>query len=365
VLEQVTRHPGIAAGSEDKDPRARRRGIVILAACLCFGVSLWAICAGAISISFQDVIAVILEKAGETDQTGTNAIVIWHLRIPRVLLGLLVGGTLSVSGVLLQGLFRNPLADPGLIGVSAGAAFGAVCVLIFAGIFFPAAEWMQDIRFLPLAAFAGALGTAVIIYRIGTSSGATSVASLLLAGIAVNALVSSLIGLATFLATDIQLRTLSFWTLGSLGGAAWKQLAIASPLCGVVLVLAPRFGQALNAAALGEREAAHLGFDMQRVKWGVIILTTLGVGTCVAFSGMIGFVALIVPHLCRFLVGADHRWLIPCSAFAGASMLVLSDVLARTCAAPAELPIGILTSAAGGPFFLWLLVNANRRARVP
>jgi iron complex transport system permease protein len=143
--------------------------------------------------------------------------------------------------VLLQGLFRNPLADPGLIGVSAGAAFGAVCVLIFAGLFFPAAEWMQDIRLLPLAAFAGAMGTAMIIYKIGTAAGATSVASLLLAGIAVNALVTSVIGFANFVATDVQMRTLSFWTLGSLGGAAWKQLAVAAPLCAIVLGFAPRF----------------------------------------------------------------------------------------------------------------------------
>lgn len=288
--------------------------------------------------------------------------VLWQLRAPRVLLGCLVGASLAVAGALLQGLFRNPLADPGLIGISSGAAFGATFVLVVGAVIWPGVQALSDQRFLPLAAFAGALIVTLLVQRLATSGGYTAAATLLLAGIAINALVGSFLGFATYLATDAQLRTLSFWMLGSLGTASWQTVAIAAPFCGVLVLLAPRWAMALNAMALGEAEARHLGFSVQRVKVMLIVLTAVGVGISVAFTGIIGFVGLVVPHIVRLGMGPDHRWVIPGSALLGALLLVASDTVARTIFAPAELPIGVLTSAFGAPFFLYMLFRQRRAA---
>lgn len=318
---------------------------------------------GAKDIPPGEVVSILWNKiSGQGgNPTGVEG-VIWQIRIPRVLLAILVGSALSVAGGLMQGLFRNPLAEPALIGVSSGAALGAVFVIVLGGILFPNAQWVSDLRFLPIAAFAGALAVTFFIQRLTTTSGYTAVATLLLAGVAVNALVGAVIGLCTFLASDAQLRSLTFWTLGSLGAASWTTVAFAAPFCLGLVLVAPFFAQALNAMALGEAEASHLGFSVEKVKTFLIIISAAGVGACVAFTGIIGFVGLVIPHLIRLWIGPNHRYLLPGSALLGALLLTAADTAARTIAAPAELPIGILTAAVGGPFFLFMLLRQRKRA---
>jgi len=288
--------------------------------------------------------------------------VLWQLRIPRVLLAILIGGALAVAGALLQGLFRNPLADPTLIGSASGGALGAVFVIVIAAKVLPHVPLASDLRMLPLAAFLGALVVTWLVRRLSATEGYTAVATLLLVGVALNALTNALIGLATYLATDAQLRTLSFWTLGSLGAADWKVVSLAAPFCLALILLAPLWAGALNVFALGEAEAAHLGFNVEKTKTILVILTAAGVGASVAFTGIILFVGLVVPHMVRLAIGPDHRWLIPCSVLLGATLMVAADTAARTVVAPAELPIGILTATIGAPFFLFMLLRQRRKA---
>lgn len=337
----------------------RGRGFVFLV----LAVALIIVCVGSVTIGalhipLQDVLRAF--SGGAIEPQYHN--VLWHLRLPRVLLGCLVGGALSVAGALVQGLFRNPLADPALIGASSGGALGAVFVIVIGGHFFPNIPILSDLRLLPFAAFAGALMVTLFVQRMADSGGYTAVATLLLVGVAINALAQALIGLATYLATDAQLRTLSFWTLGSLGAADWNVLALCAPFCLILILVAPFWAKVLNALALGEAEAGHLGFSVERAKKLIIIATAAGVGASVAFTGIILFVGLVVPHLIRLTIGPDHRWLLPASGMLGAIILVSADTVGRTVVAPAELPIGILTAALGAPFFLFMLLRQRRSA---
>jgi iron complex transport system permease protein len=241
-----------------------------------------------------------------------------------------------------------------LVGVSSGAALGAV-VMIVLGERLVFLDFLRGPYLIPAAALLGAWMVTWLILQLGSSHGATSVATLLLAGIAINAFAGAIIGLCTFLASDSQLRSLNFWMLGSLGAASWSNLLLTLPFCLILLIVAPGTARALNALSLGEAESAHLGFQPERLKMGIILLTSVGVGGCVAQTGMIGFVGLVVPHLLRLTIGPDHRWLLPCSAVLGAGLLVIADTLARTVVAPAEMPIGIITAAVGAPFFMMLL----------
>ncbi len=320
-------------------------GALVLAALASMGL-------GAVSLRPDQVLSAL--GLGPMDPA---AAVVWHLRVPRILLAICVGASLSVAGALMQGLFRNPLADPGLVGVSSGAALGAVAIIVLGGTFFPGLPVLSDLRLLPFAAFLGALGVAFLIHALALTSGYTAVATLLLAGIAVNALVGAVIGFATFVADDAQLRSVAFWSLGSLGGASWESLAMAAPFCLGLVIVAPLFAHALNALSLGEAEAGHLGFSVEWTKRLAIAATAAGIGGAVAFTGIIGFVGLVVPHLVRLWIGPDHTRLIPLSALLGALVLLIADTAARTVAAPAELPIGILTAAFGAPFFLMLLLH--------
>lgn len=335
-----------------------RLAVAVVLAVLLLLVGIGSLCVGALEIPLTEVLAVFFGQSGEARYES----VLWNLRFPRVLLGMLVGGALAVAGALMQGLFRNPLADPALIGASSGGALGAVFIIVIGASLFPGVPLFSDLRVLPFAAFAGALAVTWLVQRMAASGGYTAVATLLLVGVAVNALTSAVIGLATYLATDAQLRTLSFWTLGSLGAADWQIVGLAAPFCLGLIVLAPFWAGALNALALGEAEAGHLGFRVEKIKVILITLTAAGVGASVAFTGIILFVGLVVPHLVRSLIGPDHRRLIPCSGLMGALILVGSDTLARTVVAPAELPIGILTAGFGSPFFLYMLLRQRRKA---
>jgi len=274
-----------------------------------------------------------------------------------VVLGCLVGNALGVSGTALQGLFRNPLADPGLLGIASGAALAAVAVIVLGDELGLAR--LMGLYALPVAAFLGGLGVTLLIYRLAQGQEGT-VAGLLLAGIALNAVAGAATGLVIYFADDDELRTLTFWGMGSLGGATWHAVAVALPFLALALGPLPRLATALNALLLGETEAAGLGIDVERVKRRIVLCVALAVGASVALTGVIGFVGLVVPHVLRLMLGADHRYLLPGAALLGAALLVGADLCARTLIAPAELPIGILTSLVGGPFFIWLLVRERR-----
>lgn len=281
------------------------------------------------------------------------------IRLPRVLLAALAGACLASCGAVMQGLFRNPLADPSLIGVSSGASVGASCVIFFggtsvigSGIGLPA---------IVVGAFVGGLLATSIVYRLATSVTGTSVATMLLAGIAITALSGAITSLFSFFADNEMLRRISLWQMGNLDGADWPR-ALSMGLLAIPLILVlPREGQALNAMLLGESEARHLGVDVETMKRRLILLTALGVGVAVAVSGVVAFVGLIVPHLVRLMIGPDHRYLIPGSAILGAVLLLLADTAARTLMSPAELPTGVITALLGAPFFVGLLLQQRKR----
>ncbi len=288
----------------------------------------------------------LLASAPQGDEEIMWRNVLLQVRLPRVLLAVVVGAGLAVSGAAIQALFRNPLAEPGLIGVSLGGATGAVAAIVLGA---------PGLLVIAPAAFVGSLAATGLAYRLG--SGQPGVAGVLLAGIAINATCASLIGLFTFQANDAQLRSLTFWNLGSLAGADWLQLLALAPWTLLLCWLLLREWRAMNALLLGEREAQHLGFALRRLRRRLVVLVALMVGPLVAVSGTIGFVGLVVPHLVRLTLGADHRRLLPATVVAGAIALTLADWLARIVVVPAELPIGIVTSLVGAPFLLWLLTR--------
>lgn len=316
---------------------------------------------GPVSLPLGDTLRALARLCGlpvSGDGLGQAELIVGQIRLPRTLLGVATGGVLALAGVAMQGLFRNPLADPGLIGVSSGAALGAAIAIVFGASIGGLPDAFAP-YLLSACAFAGGLAVTALVYRLGRHNGQTSVATMLLAGIALTALAGALIGLFTYLADDATLRTLTFWNLGSLNGASYPRLW---PLLLITLLVAswlPRRVDALNALLLGESEARHLGFDVERLKVELILCTALGVGAAVAAAGMIGFIGLVVPHLLRLIVGPDHRVLLPASMFGGAILLLLADLVARLALAPAELPIGIVTALIGAPFFLFLLIRGR------
>ena len=291
-----------------------------------------------------------------TDQINT---ILFDIRLSRICLAFLIGAILAISGAVMQGLFRNPLAAPSLIGVSSGASVGASIVIVLTG------AWLQTnavlgLSVVALGAFIGSFLITLLVFRLSTSSLSTSVTTMLLAGIAISALGGAVNSLLSYFADNEMLRQISIWQMGNLSTANWTRVSIVAVVAVVVLILFPRESKSLNALLLGESEARHLGIDVQRVKKKLILLTTLGIGTAVAVAGMIGFVGLIVPHIVRLLIGPDHRWLLPVSALAGGILLLIADTLARVIIAPVELPAGILTAILGAPFFIMLLIQQRR-----
>lgn len=343
--------------------RAKRAWLLPILTMLLIAVVLLAVGIGAVQIAPDQVVAILLRQIGIDAGTPFEArqeSVLMVIRLPRVVAGVLIGAALAVSGAMIQGLFRNPLADPGLIGISSGSALAAAVTIVLGSTVLSGAQAVLGDWMLPIAAFGGGIATTLLIYRLASGGGRTSVTTLLLAGIAVNALTGALIGLLTITATDDQLRDLTFWSLGSLGRASWTLIGITLPFMMIALLPLPFLGRALNAFLLGEDEAAHIGVDVERVKIAVVVLVALGVGAGVAMAGSIGFIGLVVPHLLRLVAGPDHRYLLPGSALLGAALLVGADLLARTIAIPAEVPIGIVTALVGAPFFFWLLLSERR-----
>ena len=337
------------------------RPLFLLLGCLLLLVVWLSLALGPVSLPLGDTLRALGHLLGlpvADAGLGQAELIVGQIRLPRTLLGIATGGVLALAGVAMQGLFRNPLADPGLIGVSSGAALGAAIAIVFGASVGGLPEALAP-YLLSASAFAGGLLVTALVYRLGRHNGQTSVATMLLAGVALTALAGALIGLFTYLADDATLRTLTFWNLGSLNGASYPRLW---PLLLIALLVAcwlPRRVNALNALLLGESEARHLGFDVERLKVELILCTALGVGAAVAAAGMIGFIGLVVPHLLRLIVGPDHRVLLPASMLGGAILLLLADLVARLALAPAELPIGIVTALIGAPFFLYLLIRGR------
>lgn len=342
--------PPSAAEHARLELQRRRRHVrlrlALLAAALPLAMAA-AVAIGAVHFTPAELWALL--AGGADPAEPVREAIFWNIRLPRVVFAALVGAALSFAGTGVQGLFRNPLADPGLIGVSAGAAAGAVlCFLLgWQGLW---AGWL-----LPLMAFAASLLAVLLLRAFNTGFESGGTAKLILAGVALNALLGSFLGLALFSASDSALRSMTFWTLGGCGGATWAQNAVLGVFLvagGFVLV---RHARALDALQLGEAQASHLGVPIRRVRTAIIVASALLVGAATAFAGIIGFIGLVAPHMARLLLGGLHRRVFPGAALIGATLLVLADLGARTLVAPAELAVGIITAAVGAPFFLWLL----------
>src|SRR5262245_30740229 len=312
---------------------------------------------GAAGIPLHRLAAAMGLIHGDPALVDRDWLVLWSIRLPRIALTLIVGGLLAASGALLQGMFRNPLADPALVGVSWGAAFASAAMIVVGDRYFVAAGAALPVEVLPLAAFGGALAATMILYRIATHEGRTSVAMFLLGGLAIAALANAGLGLLVFLADDRQLRDINFWLLGSLGGATWGKVGATVPFLAAIAIAMPFIARGLDLLVLGETEAFHAGIAVERLKRICIVLVAAATGAAVSVSGVTGFVGLVVPHLLRLVIGPSHRLLLPASVVLGAALLVVADTFARTLAAPAELPIGIVTATIGAPFFLYLLLR--------
>lgn len=328
--------------------------LLLVAALVIVGILSMSI--GAARISPGRIAAALFSAGGHGATATRDQLILLSIRLPRIVMAAIVGALLAAAGTVMQGLFRNPLADPALVGVSGGAGLAAAAVIVVGDKALPGAV-MNSPLLLPCAASLGALATTWLLYRIATSAGRTSIATMLLAGLALGALAGAGTGLLVFLADDRQLRDITFWMLGSLAGATWPKIMAIAPFLALFLLSSVFIGRALDLLVLGEAEAFHMGIAVERLKRFLIVLVAAAAGAAVSVSGVIGFVGIIVPHLLRLLIGPGHRLLLPASACCGAVLLIAADTVARTVAAPAELPIGIVTAVLGAPFFLVLLLR--------
>ncbi|WGV98626.1 iron ABC transporter permease [Vibrio sp. YMD68] len=317
---------------------------------------------GPMNISLLDSLHALIPASLRSVEIPAHiTLVIQQIRLPRTLLAIAVGAILALCGTVMQGLFRNPLADPGIIGVSAGASLGAALAIVLFGSLAQSHPQLLLFGTVPVFSFIGGALTTVIVYRLGTGANGTSVTMMLLAGVAIGALAGSGLGLMNYYADDQALRDLSLWTMGSLAGANWGALILAFSTLVALFILFYRNAEPLNALLLGEAEAKHMGIEVQKLKRQLILLTAAGVGVTVALAGMIGFIGLIVPHLGRMLIGPNHKSLLPIAMLIGALLLLIADMIARTAVAPLDMPVGIVTALIGAPFFIWLLIKQRGR----
>lgn len=321
----------------------------------------WSSTQGAYALGWADLWTALREALGGTANPRPETLVLKRIRLPRLLLGVLAGAGLGLAGALMQGLFRNPLADPGLIGVSSGAALAAGITIVLGGLWFPALPRALGSWTLVLMAFAGGMAVTALIVALARSQGGTRVALLLLAGVAVNALAMAGMGYLAFVSTDEQLRNVQMWMLGSLGGARWSAVAVVALAVALALAMGLRLARALNALALGEAQATLLGAPVERAKRQAVACAALAVGAVTATTGIIGFIGLIAPHWVRLVAGPDHRVVLPGSALLGAALVLAADAVARTAVQPAELPLGVLTACLGAPLFLAMLLRWRGR----
>jgi iron complex transport system permease protein len=328
-----------------------RPGLIILA---CWVLLLFSILSatviGVVNLPWKQTAMIIVNKIFSISPVGPSQYeaIIWQIRLPRVITAGMIGFTLGICGAVMQGLFRNPLASPGIVGASSGASLGAV-IGIFLG-WGSVSPWL-----LPLGAFLGSFLALVVVYILATRQGRTDVATLLLAGQAISALFSAIVALLYHFVDDGVLRQIVYWLMGDLAGKRWEHVLILSPfmIFGSLILLS--FAQELNILMTGDDEARSLGVNVERTKRILLVVVSLMTGAAISISGIIGFVGLIVPHILRTLMGPDHRWLLPASALGGASLLILSDLVSRVAFAPIELRPGIVTSILGVPFLLYLL----------
>jgi iron complex transport system permease protein len=318
-----------------------------------------AIFLGAYQTSFAEIGQAMMNFLNGKNNAITY--LIFHIRLPRILLAGLVGGGLAIAGAAIQGLFRNPLAEPSLIGITSGAMLFAVSSIVLMGSFLATFSAIFQQATVSIFAFIGGLSTTYLVYFLSSKHGRTNVMTMLLAGIAITAFAAAITGIFIFLSDDQQLRDITFWSLGSVSSASWIQLGITAPIVLIGTFLLNTHAKSLNAILLGEKEATYLGIKVEKVKSQIILITALIVGVSIAMTGIIGFVGLIIPHFLRLIFGTDYRFLLKGSALLGAIFLIITDTLARTIIAPAELPIGILTALVGAPFFLWLLLQMQRK----
>ncbi len=319
-------------------------------------------CIGAFTFTPATIVRYIGQAAGwaplrDSDSLGRS--VFFQLRLPRVLMSGLTGAVLGVSGTLMQGLFRNPIVEPGLAGTSAGAAFGAALIFVLGGSALAFTTVLGALA-VPVLAFAGGMAATMIVYRVSSSFGKVNVFTLLLAGIAVNAVCTAGTGFLSYIARDPQARNITFWNLGTFTTADWRGVTLVAVCFALCFVLALRSGKSLNALMLGEDEAALLGIDPRRLIIRLLLVNTVMVAAATAMVGVIAFVGLVVPHALRMLRSADYTFLIPASALLGAVTMEAIDVVARVIIPPAELPVGIITAVVGAPVFLWILLREQR-----
>ena len=339
--------------------RLKRSAALLLGAVLVLLAMVWGAASGAYAIAPAQLPGIVWDGLrsllGSDVQTGAEHLVFLNIRLPRLLMGVAAGAGLGLAGALMQGLFRNPLADPGLIGVSSGAALAAAATIVLGGLYLPDLPRTLGSWSLVAMAFGGGLCVTALVYALGQVQGRARIGLMLLAGVAINALAGAGLGFLSFISTDEQLRNLQMWLMGSLGASRWEAVALMSAIVALTMVGGLTLAQPLNALALGETQARLLGVPVERTKRQAIGVAALAVGAVTATTGMIGFVGLVAPHWVRLVAGPDHRLVLPGSALLGAALVVGADAVARTVVKPAELPLGVLTAFIGVPLFLAML----------
>ncbi|MEM7243479.1 MAG: iron ABC transporter permease [Pseudomonadota bacterium] len=322
-------------------------GALVLAICL-------SLVLGPVKIPLNDLFAALSGEADRATQT-----ILYNIRAPRTVLALAVGASLAVSGACLQGMLRNPLADPSLIGITAGASTAVVAAIVLGDNFIAGLNPQFRAFVLPIAAFSGAFATTLIVLHAAYKYGQFSVARLILVGVAMGAIAMAMTGVLIYFSTDQQLRELTFWTMGSLAKSNWISVIASGSIILVSTALLLRFARTLDLFQLGERAAFHAGVEVNRTKMGICLLVSIAVGAGVAVAGPIGFIGLVAPHIVRLLVGSVHKYVLPIAAIAGAALMLIADIAVRITIPPQELPIGLATALLGGPFFFWLLLRVR------
>lgn len=334
------------------DRRSRTVSVFAALFVLGLGLAVFSACVGQVPTTPWEVVGSVLHRIGldigPIPAHPSGEVTLWQVRFPRIALGAVVGAGLGCAGALLQGVFANPLAEPGIIGVSSGAAVGASSVFVLGGAF--AGVWS-----VATAAFVGGLITTIAVYALARGGGRTEVVTLILTGVAINAFAGGLIALFTFIASPAARDQIVFWQLGSLAGATWQAVSVVTPLAAVGIAASVALSRRLDLLALGENVARHLGVNVEGLRQIAIVVVAILVASSVAFTGIILFVGLVVPHLMRMLLGPAHRTLVPASALCGAVVLLASDLLARSLVDNVDMPLGMITSLLGAPFFFWML----------
>lgn len=343
------RFPRTASGRLGRGPALALGGLLVLVSLVAGSAT------GAYAIEPGRLLSLLWQAATGSGEAGPEHLVFFGIRLPRLLLGVATGAGLGLAGALMQGLFRNPLADPVLIGVSSGAALAAALAIVLGSRWFPALPHVMGSWTLIAMAFGGGLLVTSLVYALGQASGGTRMGLMLLAGVAVNALAGAGLGFLSFISTDEQLRNLQMWLLGSLGAARWSAVALVGAAVAASLAMGLALARPLNAIALGEAQASLLGVAVERTKRRAVLVAALSVGAVTATTGVIGFIGLVAPHWVRLVAGPDHRVVLPGSALLGAALVVTADAVARTVVKPAELPLGVLTAFIGVPLFLLML----------